>query len=224
MDAKDAIHKTEEITASIETSKKLGGAAEEIGKINGTVKRITYETHILSINAAVEAARAGQFGLGFSVVAREIKSLAENTNSSAKMIESIIGKIQSMVVETIRAISDVGVNVQYGSQKIEDVYQELRQILENISTIDIRIGTVSTKMQEQSDTFVKISSTLDTINDSNSQITHSIQSVLENIEKQSKATKKLNDTSLALNESSEELHKMVAAILDDSACEISGAP
>jgi len=165
---------------------------------------------MLALNAAIEAARAGEFGKGFSVVADEIRKLAENNNQSAKMIESLIRNIQQMVSQTIKTAADVGTNIKYGSSIIEGVYGELENVTESITNINSRIHNVSASIQEQSASNEELSQAMENINSSNIEIASSIQNVADNIATQSKTISKLSNVSFELNESSEELYKVVS--------------
>jgi len=187
----------------------LGEAAEEIGKIIYTIKSITDQTNMLALNTAIEAARAGEFGKGFSVVADEIRKLAENNNQSAKMIESLIRNIQQMIVETIKTTADVGTNIKYGGSIIEGVYSELQSVTDSITNINFRIQNVSESIQEQSASSEELSQAMENINNNNIEIASSMQQVSDNIATQSKTISKLSNTSFELNESSEELYKAV---------------
>jgi len=133
LDTKLEMEKIEEISSgTISIAEKLGNEAEKIGKIIETIKSITDQTNLLALNAAIGAARAGEYGRGFSVVAEEIRKLAESNNQSAKTIENLIINIQDMIQRTMAATMDVGGNIKRGSTMVENVYTQLNHIIERV--------------------------------------------------------------------------------------------
>ena len=96
--AKDSVNRTSQVLHG------LCGSSQQIGEVIQLIKRITHQTNLLALNATIEAARAGEAGMGFAVVAREVKELASQTNEAAT---SIIGHIEAIQSETATALSSI---------------------------------------------------------------------------------------------------------------------
>jgi hypothetical protein len=96
--AKDSVNRTTQVLHG------LCGSSQQIGEVIQLIKRITHQTNLLALNATIEAARAGEAGMGFAVVAREVKELASQTNEAAT---SIIGHIEAIQTETTTALTSI---------------------------------------------------------------------------------------------------------------------
>ncbi|MCX5717328.1 MAG: phosphate/phosphite/phosphonate ABC transporter substrate-binding protein [Nitrospirae bacterium] len=135
----DSIEKTMEgmknIKSSVEKTndfvKKLGGRSEEIGKILNVIDDITDQTTLLALNAAILAAQAGEHGKGFSVVAEEIKGLAERTAFSTQEIGSLIQSVQQEVKGTIQAMGEGLKSVDEGFRLSREASDALKKILDS---------------------------------------------------------------------------------------------
>lgn len=122
------------IKASVEKTadyiKKLGGRSEEIGKILNVIDEITDQTTLLALNAAILAAQAGEHGKGFSVVADEIKDLADRTSESTQEIATLIQTVQQEVSDAVDAM-DAGLkSVETGFKVTSEAADALRKIVE----------------------------------------------------------------------------------------------
>lgn len=120
---------SEEVRRSSDIITRLGARSADIEKILSVIKDVTEKTNLLSLNAAILAAQAGEYGKGFSVVADEIRALSDRTASSTKDIFNIVKTIQAEISEAVRAI-DSGMNrVNEGSAMVFKVGDALRETL-----------------------------------------------------------------------------------------------
>jgi phosphate/phosphite/phosphonate ABC transporter binding protein len=130
-----AIDGMQDIKVSVEKTagyiKKLGGRSEEIGKILNIIDEVTDQTTLLALNAAILAAQAGEHGKGFSVVADEIKNLAERTSESTQEIGELIQSVQQEVSDAVEAM-DLGLkSVDTGFKVTGEAADALRKIVES---------------------------------------------------------------------------------------------
>lgn len=113
---------------SAKTIEALGSRSEEIGDITSTITAIADQTNLLSLNAAIEAARAGDAGRGFAVVAEEIRKLAENSSQAATQIGNLVKNVQSEVNDTVKLIT---------TGKVET--EVIRKLAEKVSILEEEI-------------------------------------------------------------------------------------
>ena len=130
--------------------KKLEERANQISSIAGVIKEIAGQTNLLALNAAIEAARAGEQGRGFAVVADEVRKLAERTSSATIEIEQMISGIQADTVQVVGVMDAALPQVDAGVLAAEGAAESLRQIRDGAQLTLTRIREVANATKEQS--------------------------------------------------------------------------
>jgi methyl-accepting chemotaxis protein len=131
--------------------KRLGERSQEISGIVNLINTISERTHVLSLNAAMQAAIAGDAGRGFAVVAEEVQRLAESSRNATSQIATLINNIQIETNETIGTVNRTIEQVVTGSQLAQKAGEQMREsqkITENLAELVQRIS-ISTEMQNQ---------------------------------------------------------------------------
>jgi methyl-accepting chemotaxis protein WspA len=139
-----------EATASI--TSKLAVLSEKASNINTVVTTITKvadQTNLLSLNAAIEAEKAGEYGLGFSVVATEIRRLADQTAVATWDIEQMVKEMQSAVSAGVMGMDKFSEEVTRGVQDVQQISGQLAHIIDQVQTLTPRFETVNEGMQSQ---------------------------------------------------------------------------
>ena len=129
---------------------KLGESTESIGEATRLISDIADQTNLLALNAAIEAARAGEQGRGFAVVADEVRSLAARTRESTVRIQEVINDFQSQVEQAVRATGEGETVAGQGLDKVRSAEQALQDIVASIGRISDSFISMSAAFEEQS--------------------------------------------------------------------------
>jgi methyl-accepting chemotaxis protein len=153
------------VQESARTVESLGERSDQIGAIIGTIEDIADQTNLLALNAAIEAARAGEQGRGFAVVADEVRALAERTTRATKEIGSMIKSIQSETRSAVAAMEEGVHEVERGTEDASRSGSALEEILAQVGEVTGQINQIATAAEEQTATTNEISSNMMLITD-----------------------------------------------------------
>ncbi len=151
------------VSESAQTILELGKTTAQIGRVLEVINDITDQINLLSLNAAIEAATAGEYGKGFAVVADEIKKLAERTNQSTTEIQQLIETIQKAMANAIRSMERGTKEVERGRELGNKTVEAFSDILQANNQVMEMITSISSSSQEQNRTAEEISNNIENI-------------------------------------------------------------
>ena len=169
------------VNLSAGTVDKLGQRSKEIGQIVEAISGIAEQTNLLALNAAIEAARAGEHGRGFAVVADEVRKLAEESQKAAQKIASLIGAIQQDTDDAVASMHEGSVAVKEGTKSVE----ELRTSFENIGNAS---GQVTDRTRSMANDITSVSNDTNLIKTRSEKISENSNRVASEMESVSAAS------------------------------------
>lgn len=182
------------VDASNAIASKLEVLSEKAGNINSVVTTITKvadQTNLLSLNAAIEAEKAGEYGVGFAVVATEIRRLADQTAVATLDIEQMVQEMQSAVSAGVMSVEKFSKEVQSSVDDVRQVGGQLAQIIDQVQTLTPRLEIVHEGMHMQSEGAEQIKQAM-------IQLSESAQQTVESLRQSNSAIDRLNDAAHGL--------------------------
>lgn len=141
---------SEQVTQSAKSIDTLGKKSEQIGQIVGVINEIAEQTNLLALNAAIEAARAGEHGRGFAVVADEVRKLAERTTKATEEVASSIREVQAETTGAVANIRQGAANVTKGVDLANEAGAKLERIVSGSRNVETMVQSIAAAAEEQS--------------------------------------------------------------------------
>jgi methyl-accepting chemotaxis protein len=182
---------SEVVNHSADTIEELGKSSDEIGAIIQVIEEIADQTNLLALNAAIEAARAGEQGRGFAVVADEVKKLAERTTKATKEIAVMIKQIQANTTGAVKSIKDGTKQVEAGRDLAVKAGSVLNEIINEADKVVDIINQVAAASEEQSSAAENISQNIESITNISHENAIGTQQIAQAAEDLNQLTEKL---------------------------------
>lgn len=188
----------------------LGDSSVEIGKIIEVITSISDQTNLLALNAAIEAARAGEHGKGFAVVADEVRKLAEQSSDSAKQISQLVLKIQSETKTAVQTMESTSKEVNEGIEIVDTAGKAFSQIEGSIVDVNVQIQEVSSAVQQMAAGAEQMVGSMESITKIAEESASGTQEVSAATEEQLASMEEIASSAQTLSKMAEELQLLVS--------------
>jgi methyl-accepting chemotaxis protein len=198
------------VNESGEVIKSLEKRSREIGEITKVISGIAEQTNLLALNAAIEAARAGEHGKGFAVVADEVRKLAEQSQLSSSQISNLIGEIQQDMVRSNKSMEHVTIDVKDGLTIVQRTESSFKEILEFMEELSEQIQDMAATAEEISASTEEVGASVLGITKVSTDTSMHSQNVAASAEEQLASMEEISASSNSLSSLAEDLQKLIS--------------
>lgn len=186
----------EEVRSAANVVNRFEEFSADVGKLLNTIQNVADQTNLLALNAAIEAARAGEHGRGFAVVADEVRGLAVRTRQATEEIHKVIGELRAVSASAVTAMQGSVVRANRGVEATTASGEVLNSILNNVDIISSINERIAAATQEQTITFAQVS--------------EHVNGIYHNTQLVTTSTNELDEVSRDIDHISHELHKVAS--------------
>lgn len=212
--SQDLIKKMDRIKGASEDSAnqigQLDGKSKQIGEIVNLITSIADQTNLLALNAAIEAARAGEHGKGFAVVADEVRKLAEESGTAAKEIAKLIKEMQVGTDNTVSAMKNGSVEVSNGAKSLVEAVEMVGKVVETSNEMSTMVQEIAAAAQEQAASIQEITSSVEEISAISEQSAAGTEETMASVQEQTASMEELAESAKNLSIMSETLANLAS--------------